>query len=133
MGPNQSKPCASCSPEIDLIDLHSLRYYSKYLMTDHRQRRVRKGGNTEIHPGELMSSWIYDEKFLVGMQFLFRTRPFTVGEDDNLERPTQELEEGLMTMIDLEKNKNKNKKSSVTMLQAAIRQPASTNLIDSLA
>jgi hypothetical protein len=56
-----------------------------------------------------------------------------VGEDDNLERPTQELEEGLMTMIDFEKNKNKNKKSSVTMLQAAIRQPASTNLIDSLA
>jgi hypothetical protein len=54
-----------------------------------------------------------------------------VGEDDNLERPTQEQEEGLMTMIDFEKNKNK--KSSVTMLQAAIRQPASTNLIDSLA
>jgi hypothetical protein len=29
--PNQSKPRASCSSEINLIDLHSLRSYSKYL------------------------------------------------------------------------------------------------------
>jgi hypothetical protein len=33
-------------------------------MADHRQRSVRKGGNAEIHPDELMASWVYDEKFL---------------------------------------------------------------------
>jgi hypothetical protein len=62
-------------------------------MTDCRQRRVGKGRNTEIHPDELMMSWIYDEKFLTGMRFLFETWPVTVREDDNLEHPTQEQEE----------------------------------------
>jgi hypothetical protein len=33
----------------------------------HRQRRVRKGGSAEIHPGELRASWIYYEKFLMDM------------------------------------------------------------------
>jgi hypothetical protein len=51
------------------------------------------GGSAEIHPGELMAPWIYDEKFPMGIRFLFRTLPFTVGEDDDLEHPTQEQEE----------------------------------------
>jgi hypothetical protein len=34
---NQSKPRASCSHEIDLIDLHSLRSNSKYLTADRRE------------------------------------------------------------------------------------------------
>jgi hypothetical protein len=33
-------------------------------MTDRRQRHARKGGSTEIRPGELMAPWIYDKKFL---------------------------------------------------------------------
>jgi hypothetical protein len=47
------------------------------------------GGRSEIHPVELMVMWIYDE-FLTGIQFLSETLPFTVVEDDDLERPTQE-------------------------------------------
>jgi hypothetical protein len=35
--PNQSKPRASCLLEIDLVDLRSLHFYSKYLMAGHRQ------------------------------------------------------------------------------------------------
>jgi hypothetical protein len=37
-----------------------------------------------------MTMWIYDEKFLMGIQFLFGTLPFMTVEDDDLERPTQE-------------------------------------------
>jgi hypothetical protein len=33
---NQSKPRVSCSPEIDPVDLCSLRFFSKYLTTDRR-------------------------------------------------------------------------------------------------
>jgi hypothetical protein len=55
-------------------------------MTRHRQRRARKGGNAEIHPCELMASWIYDEKFLTGMQFLFETSSFTATHDDDLNK-----------------------------------------------
>jgi hypothetical protein len=61
-------------------------------MADHRQRSVRKGGNAEIRPDELMASWVYDEKFPTDMQFLFRTLPLTVGEDNDLEHPAQEQE-----------------------------------------
>jgi hypothetical protein len=35
-GPKQSKPRASCSPEIDPVDLRSLSFFSKYLMIDRR-------------------------------------------------------------------------------------------------
>jgi hypothetical protein len=52
--------------------------------------RIRKGGDAEIHPGELMASWIYDEKFSMDTQFLFRIPMFTTREDDNLEHPAQE-------------------------------------------
>jgi hypothetical protein len=51
---------------------------------------LQEGGRSEIHPVELMAMWIYDEKFLTGIQFLSRTLPFTVVEDDDLERPTHE-------------------------------------------
>jgi hypothetical protein len=38
-----------------------------------------------------MASWIYDEKFSMGMQFLFRTSSFTVAhDDDDLEHPAQQ-------------------------------------------
>jgi hypothetical protein len=33
-----------------------------------------------------MASWNYDKKFLVGMQFLFRTSSFTVAHDDDLNK-----------------------------------------------
>jgi hypothetical protein len=37
-----------------------------------------------------MVTWIYDEMFLMGIQFLSRMLPFMVVEDDDLERLTQE-------------------------------------------
>jgi hypothetical protein len=49
-----------------------------------------------------MTSWVYDEKFLTGMQFLLRTLSFTGEEDNDLERPTQDQEEQHTTMIDFE-------------------------------
>jgi hypothetical protein len=50
----------------------------------------QKGRSAEIHHSELMTMWIYDEKFLTGIQFLFGTLSFMAVEDDDLERPTQE-------------------------------------------
>jgi hypothetical protein len=50
----------------------------------------QEGGSTEIRPCELMATWIYDKKFLTGIQFLSETLPFTTVEDDDLEHPTQE-------------------------------------------
>jgi hypothetical protein len=47
-------------------------------------------GSAEIHPYELMASWIYDDKFPMGMQFLFKTSSFTTPHDDNLEHPAQQ-------------------------------------------
>jgi hypothetical protein len=127
--PNQSKPRASCSPEINLINLHFLRSYSKYLTMRRQQRCARKGRNAKIHPGELKTPWIYYEKFLTDMQFLFRLLPFTVGEDDNLEGPTQEQEERHTMTIDFEFHRGL--KNSVTTSQAVVRQPTMTNPIDS--
>jgi hypothetical protein len=66
--------------------LHSLHFYSKYLTTDHRQSQARKGGSAEIHPGELMTLWVYDEKLLMNMQFVIEMLSFKVGEDDDLEQ-----------------------------------------------
>jgi hypothetical protein len=37
-----------------------------------------------------MTSWIYDKKFPMGMQFLFETSLFTVAHDDDLEHPAQQ-------------------------------------------
>jgi hypothetical protein len=78
-----------------------------------------------------MAPWIYDKKFSVGTQFLFRTLLFTTREDDELEHPTQEQEERRTTMIGFEFPQGL--KSSVTTFQVVVRQPATTNLIDSLA
>jgi hypothetical protein len=33
-----------------------------------------------------MASWIYDEKFPTGMQFLFGTSSFTAAHDDDLNK-----------------------------------------------
>jgi hypothetical protein len=49
-----------------------------------------------------MAPWVYDEKFLMGMQFLFRMLSFIVGEDNDLEHPTQEQEEHRTTMTGFE-------------------------------
>jgi hypothetical protein len=49
-----------------------------------------------------MASWVYDEKFPMGTQFVFRTLLFTAGHDDDLEHPTQEQEERRTTTIDFE-------------------------------
>jgi hypothetical protein len=87
-------------------------------MADHRQRSVRKGGNAEIRPDELMASWVYDEKFPTDMQFLFRTLPLTVGEDNDLEHPAQEQEKRRTTTIGFEFPRDL--KNSVTIFQ----QPA---------
>jgi hypothetical protein len=38
----------------------------------------------------------------MGMRFLFKMLPFTMGEDDDLEHPAQEQEEWHTTMIDFE-------------------------------
>jgi hypothetical protein len=119
------------SSKIDLIDLRFLRCYSKYLTTDHRQRRARKGGSTEIRPGELMTTWVYDEKFLMGMRFLFEMLSFTVREDNDLEHPTQEQEERRMMTTGFEFPQGLN--NSATTFQPVARQPAMTNPIDSLA
>jgi hypothetical protein len=40
-----------------------------------------------------MTPWIYDEKFLMDMQFLFEMLPFTKGDDDDFEHLTQEQDE----------------------------------------
>jgi hypothetical protein len=40
-----------------------------------------------------MASWIYDEKFLTDMRFLFKMLSFTMREDDVLEHPAEEQEE----------------------------------------
>jgi hypothetical protein len=37
-----------------------------------------------------MALWIYDEKFPMGMQFLFTTSSFTAAHDDDLEHPAQQ-------------------------------------------
>jgi hypothetical protein len=47
-------------------------------------------GSAEIHPCELMASWIYDEKFPTGMQFLFGMLSFIAVHDDDLEHPAQQ-------------------------------------------
>jgi hypothetical protein len=48
------------------------------------------GGRAEIHPCELMTSWIYDDKFSTSMQFLFKTSSFIAAHDDDLEHPAQQ-------------------------------------------
>jgi hypothetical protein len=89
----------------------------------------QEGGSTEIYPGELRTSWIYYEKFLMDMRFLFRTLSFTTEEDDDLERPTQEQEEWHTTTIDFEFHRDL--KDWATTFQAVVRQQAMTNMIDS--
>jgi hypothetical protein len=37
-----------------------------------------------------MASWIYEEKFLTDMQFLFETSSFTTAHDDDLEHLAQQ-------------------------------------------
>jgi hypothetical protein len=53
--------------------------------------------------------------------------PFTMVEDDNLERPTQEKEERWTTTTGFEFHWGL--KNSTTTFQAAVRQPVMTNLI----
>jgi hypothetical protein len=75
-----------------------------------------------------MASWIYDEKFLTDMRFLFGMLPFTTGEDDDLEHLTQEQEERHTTNIGFEFHRGL--KNSVITFQATVKQPATRNSID---
>jgi hypothetical protein len=68
------------------------------MLTEARQ----EGGSIEIHPSELMTPCIYDEKFSTGTQFLFGMLLFVAGEDGDLEHPTQEQEKWRTAMIDFE-------------------------------
>jgi hypothetical protein len=90
----------------------------KYLTTDRRQRRARKGGSTEIRPSGLMAPWIYDEKFVTGTRFLFGTLPFAGGENDDLEHPSQEQEEWCTMTIGFEFHRRL--KNSVATFQAVV-------------
>jgi hypothetical protein len=49
-----------------------------------------------------MASWVYDEKFLTNVRFLFETLPFMSEEDDDLEHLAKEQEEHHKTMIGFE-------------------------------
>jgi hypothetical protein len=75
-----------------------------------------------------MASWIYDEKFPTGIQFLFGTSSFTAAHDDDLEHPAHEQEVRRTTAISLEFPRSL--KNSATTFQAAVRQPAMTDPID---
>jgi hypothetical protein len=75
-----------------------------------------------------MALWIYDKKLFMGTQSMIGTLPLLVGEDGNLEHPTQEQEEWCMTTISFEFHQGL--KNSATTFQSVIRQPAMTNLID---
>jgi hypothetical protein len=84
-----------------------------------QQKRARKGESAEIRSGGLMASWIYDEKFLTGMWFLFEMLPFRTGEDDDIEHPTQEQEEQYTMTIGFEFHRGL--KNSATTFQAIIK------------
>jgi hypothetical protein len=75
-----------------------------------------------------MVSWIYDEKFPTGMHFLFRMSSFTAAHDDDLELSAHEQEARCTTTISFEFPQSL--KNSATTFQAAVRQPATKNLID---
>jgi hypothetical protein len=75
-----------------------------------------------------MALWVYDEKFLTDMQFRFGTLPLTTEEDSDLEHPAQEQEERHTTTIAFEFPRGL--KNSATTFQAAVKQPATTDLID---
>jgi hypothetical protein len=49
-----------------------------------------------------MATWIYDEKFLTGTQFLSGTMSFTMVEDNDLEHMTQEHKERRTATIGFE-------------------------------
>jgi hypothetical protein len=75
-----------------------------------------------------MASWIYDKKFLTDIRFLIGTLSFTTGEDNDLKHLTHEQEERHTMIICFEFHQGI--KKLMTMFQAIIRQPATTNLID---
>jgi hypothetical protein len=100
-------------------------------MSTEARQEGRGGGSAEIHPFELMATWIYDEKFLIGIQFLSRMLSFTMVEDNDLESPNQEQEEWRMMTIAFESHRGL--KNSTTTFQVAVRQLAMTNMIDGLA
>jgi hypothetical protein len=63
------------------------------------------------------------------MRFLFKTLSFTVEEEDDLEHLAQEQEERRTMMIGFKFPRGL--KNSAITFQAAVRQPATTNSIDS--
>jgi hypothetical protein len=77
-----------------------------------------------------MVTWIYNEKLLTTIQFLSETLSFTMVEDDDLKRPTQEQKERRTTTIGFEFHRGL--KNSATTCQATVRQQATINLINGL-
>jgi hypothetical protein len=75
-----------------------------------------------------MASWIYDAKFLMGMQSLFGMLPFMAGEDNDLKHLTQEQEERRTTTIGFEFPRGL--KNLATMFQATVRQLVAIDLIN---
>jgi hypothetical protein len=100
--------------------------------------RITRSGSWKTEPSflrgfchtKLRALWIYYEKFLTNLRFLFRMLPFTTEKDDDLEHSAQEQEERCTTTIDFEFHRGL--KNSVTTFQAAFRQPATINPINSL-
>jgi hypothetical protein len=74
-----------CSPKIDLTYIMFPPSLLQISVEIRRPKRARKGEALKIHSVGLMAHWIYDEKFSMGMQFLFGTLMFIAGEDENLE------------------------------------------------
>jgi hypothetical protein len=66
---------------------------------------------------------------MIDVRFMFETLSFMVEEDDNLEHPTQELEERRTMTIGFDFSRGL--KNSATIFQVAVRQPATTNPITS--
>jgi hypothetical protein len=66
---------------------------------------------------------------MIDVRFMFETLSFMVEEDDNLEHPTQELEERRTMTIGFDFPRGL--KNSAAMFQVAVRQPATTNPITS--
>jgi hypothetical protein len=86
------------------------------------------GGSAEIHPDELRAPWIYYEKFLADIRFLFRTLSFTMKKDDDLDRLAPKQEERCTTTIGFDFHQCL--KNSATTFQVIVRQSTTTNPID---
>jgi hypothetical protein len=87
-------------------------------MTDCLQKCATKERSVEICPDESIVSWKDDIKFPAGMQFLFKTLLFMVGEDGDLELQAHDHEERCTTPIAFEYPRGLT--NSATMFSAVV-------------